>query len=138
MTAVRTGHALISILFQLYYFLGGIMTFRDLVAVCIDLSFSSYSIYCHCFRPPPLPVMMIPLHLGHFFHQGGLMEQSNTSLQRGCQNFCGAADELASQAHRGPVCSRAVHPYSHPLQLEQGVSLAGLSSAHFDGICSTT
>jgi hypothetical protein len=69
---------------------------------------------------------------------GGLMEHSNTSLQRGCQNFCCASDEPASHAHLGPDLSRAVHPYSHPLQLEHGVVLAGLSGAHFDGICSTT
>lgn len=73
------------------------------------------------------------------FHQGGLdgAEQyfSTAMLSKLLWSGC---DESASQAHRGSDLSRAVFPYSHPLQLEQGVALVGLSGAHFDGIFSTT
>ena len=36
----------------------------------------------HAALAPPLPAKLTPLH---FDHQGGLMEQSNASLQRGRQ-----------------------------------------------------
>jgi len=45
----------------------------------------SYEVASSTEWQPPLPGKMTPLHRDHFIHQGGLMEQSNASLQRGRQ-----------------------------------------------------
>ena len=53
------------------------------VAIINAILVSSLPVVSGLIQPPPLPAKLTPLH---FDHQGGLMEQSNVSLQRGRQS----------------------------------------------------
>ena len=54
---------------------------------------------------------------------------SNASVQRGRQACCEEADEPANAAVRRQDFIGAGHPCRHPLQLEEGLAVAGKGGA---------
>jgi len=59
----------------------------------------------------------------------GLEDMTDASLQRGLQGRCEEADEAASAAERCPDFSRTGHSRGQPLQLEEGLAVAGRGGA---------
>ena len=62
---------------------------------------------------------------------------TNAPLQRGCQSRCEEADESTHAAERGSDFSRAGHPCRHPLQLEEGLAVAGSAADKFTEVMET-
>ncbi len=62
---------------------------------------------------------------------------TNSPLQRGCLSRCEEADESTHAPEPGSDFSSAGHPCRHPLQLEEGMTVAGSAAEKFTVVMKT-
>ncbi len=67
----------------------------------------------------------------------GLEDMTHAPLQRGRQSRCEEADESTHAAERGSDFNRAGHPCRHPLQLGEGLAVAGSAPDKFTVVLET-